>query len=75
MGRRHHLAGRAVCQLSVRGGFRAVPFLCQDWAHEAQHLHRETLFGWAPFDEMQFDFGQPRFEHVLIPINIALVSA
>jgi hypothetical protein len=44
-------------------------------AYEFQHRHFEALFGQAPFDEVQFDFGQRGFEYVLVVTNILLMAA
>jgi hypothetical protein len=44
-------------------------------AYELQHRYFETLFGQAPFDEAQLDFGQAGLEHVLVATNISLMGA
>jgi hypothetical protein len=44
-------------------------------AYELQHRYREALFGQTPFDELPLSCGQPRFEHVVVAINIPLMSS
>jgi hypothetical protein len=41
----------------------------------AELSYRETLFGYALFDKLQFGFVQAGFEQVLIAINISVMGA
>jgi hypothetical protein len=66
------ISGLAVMAASIR---RIDTRLMAVWGtHELQHRYREALFGQAPFDELPFSCRQPRFEHVVIAINIALMT-
>jgi hypothetical protein len=41
----------------------------------AELSYRETLFGYALFNKLQFGFVQAGFEQVLIAINISVMGA
>jgi hypothetical protein len=44
------------------------------WACEVQRRDRESLFGEALFEKLQFNLGQLGFEKILIAINIPHMS-
>jgi hypothetical protein len=44
------------------------------WACQVQRRDRESLFGEALFEKLQFNLGQLGFEKILIAINIPHMS-